>query len=261
MRYNLLKMVQLILSAMDSDEVDSIEDTVESKQVVDVIEVTYNDIVSTIDFPDKWDFFQLQPSLDVTKPTLLSVPDNVGRIEYIQYETEDSGSDNLDYRTIRCSDRFEFLRRMDKLFNTADSPTRLYSYDYLNDDGESFKIQGYNDVQPNYYMTPNNRTIIFDNFDASQGSTIVGARTRCYGMMIPSFVRNDTFVPDLDPRQFTLLLNEAKAQAFIELKQIENTKAEKRAKKGWDFSQRHKDVIDGARIKPWIYDFGRPRVK
>jgi len=34
MKYTLLKMVQLILSAMDSDEVNGISDTVESLQVV-----------------------------------------------------------------------------------------------------------------------------------------------------------------------------------------------------------------------------------
>lgn len=261
MRYTLLKMTQMILSNMDSDEVDSINDTVESKQVVDIIEQTYNDIVSTIDFPDKWDFFQLTPSTDISKPTLLTVPDDVGRIEYIQYDIADTDSDKLDYRTIKCSDRFEFLRRMDKLFNTDDQPSRVYSYNYENDNNETFEIQGYNDTAPNYYMTPDNRTIIFDHFDITQGSTIVGARTRCYGMMIPVFTREDTFIPDLDPRQFSLLYNEAKSQAFIDLKQVENTKAEKRARKAWDYSQRRKDVVDGAHIKPWIYDFGRPRVK
>jgi hypothetical protein len=56
----------------------------------------------------------------------------------------------------------------------------------------------------------------------------------------------DGFTPDLDARQFTLLLNEAKAQAFIELKQQANPKAEKRARRGWIQAQRTKKNIDRA---------------
>lgn len=258
---NLLKMTQLILSSMDGDEVNSIEDTVEASQVVDAIESTYGDIVSTIDFPDMWDFFQLTPSADTSKPTLLRIPDNIARIEYIQYDTSDNTANDLDYREVCPMDRALFVRRMDKLSALDDTTT--YSYSYTNKDNESFTIMGKNNAQPNYYMTPDNRTVIFDNFDISQGSTIIGARTRCYGMCIPAFVRSDSFEIPLDLRQTQLLLNEAKAQCFVDLKQISNNKAEKRAREGWIMSQRHKNDTNASEIKDWKRkaDFGRPRVR
>src|SRR5690606_26701089 len=91
-RYTLLKMTQLILSAMDSDEINSIDDTTEAQQVVDQIETTYNDLASTLDFPDNWDFFELQPSLDMSKPTLMHLPQNVAKIEWLKYDTTEPGS-------------------------------------------------------------------------------------------------------------------------------------------------------------------------
>ncbi len=41
MRRTLLDMVQEILSDMDSDEVESIDDTVEAEQVVSILKSTY----------------------------------------------------------------------------------------------------------------------------------------------------------------------------------------------------------------------------
>ena len=41
MKFTLLEMVQEILSDMDSDEVDSIEDTVEAEQVATIVRSTY----------------------------------------------------------------------------------------------------------------------------------------------------------------------------------------------------------------------------
>ena len=48
------------------------------------------------------------------------------------------------------------------------------------------------------------------------------------------------YVPDLDARQFQLLLQASKAQAFYELKQVENPKAEKKERKNTILAQRTK---------------------
>lgn len=256
MRYNLLRMTQLILSSMDSDEVNSISDTTEAQQVVDILETTYYDLAATLDFPDHWDFFSLEASTDMTKPTLLQLPVNVGRMEWVQYDYADSGDTVRDYKGINSMPREEFFSRMNGLDTNEDN---VYSFNLSVDDW-AFDIRGYNDRNPQWYTTNNDRTILFDNYDSSIGQTIQASRTHCYGMLIPDFDRTDEFVPDLEPRHFTLYFNEAKAQCFADLKQVANQKAEQKARRGWVSAHRKSPTTNPGDIySTWTPNFGRRR--
>lgn len=257
MSMNLLKMTQLILSAMDSEEIDSIGDTTESLQVVDAIESTYNHLISTIDFPDMWDFFELETVNDVTRPTLMRLPENVVKLEWVQYDASEDGQTTRDLIDLYPMERKHFLDRMNTL-DTADADVYQYS---LQVGTGTFDIRGKNDAFPSYYTTNNDRTIIFDNYRADLNQTLVSNKTFCYGMLFPVFIREDTFVPDLEPRHFTLLFNEAKSQCFAELKQVQNVKADERARKSW--VQAHRKSPQTGRVGrqhwDWTYDFGRRR--
>ena len=55
----LLRLVQDILSSLDSDEVNSISDTPESLQVANIVRTTYEDLVSLLDLPEHFSFFEL----------------------------------------------------------------------------------------------------------------------------------------------------------------------------------------------------------
>lgn len=244
MIYNLLKMTQSILSSMDSDEINDINDTVESQQVVDIIEQTYNDICAQIDFPDQWDLFELTPSLDITHPTVMTLPEDVAKMEWLQYDHMEDGSTVRSWRPVLPMARETFFNRMNSL-DSAQS--NIYQFNYLVG-SETFDVRGYNDKQPTYYTTVDNRTLIFDSYMADQGQTLIGNRTKAYGMKIPVFQRINTFVPQFEPRQFTLFFNEAKSQCFSELKQVTNTKAEQRARRGWVYAARKKDNTDASGI-------------
>lgn len=256
MRLTLLKMVQLILSAADSDEVNSISDTTESMQAVDTIESVYYDIIATADMPDHWDLFELQPSGDPSKPTLMVSPENVGKIEWIQYDISESGATTANFRPIRPLSRGEFFLRMNGLdTNNAD----VYQYDYIVDTG-TFNVRGKNNDFPNFYTTTDDNRIIFDNYRADIDTTLVGNKTKAYGMLIPEFLREDDFVPDLAPRQFTLLFNEAKSQFFIDIKQMENGKAEQKARRGWNMIHRKDPKVPKGEIwDTFVTRYGRHR--
>lgn len=253
MRLTLLKMAQQIASSMDSDEFQDIDDSTESRQIVDMIEQAYNDIISTVDFPEHWDLFELEPSLDPDRPTLMYVPERVAKIEWLQYDHTEEHKTDRNWRYVYPMSRGMFLNRMNALDTDRDE---VYQYDYLVD-SETFDIRGWNDRNPAYYTTFDNRTIVFDNYDKDTSQTLVGNRTMGYGMIIPQFIRANDFIPDLEPRQFTLLFNEAKSQAFAELKQVQNAKAERNARRGWVQSQRKKNVTDASDIRGWTPDFGR----
>lgn len=253
MKYNLLKCVQLILSGMSSDEVNSIGDTVESQMVVDALETTYYHIASTVDFPDEWDFFELTASSSDT-PTLMTLPTNVGKVEWIKVDW--STDTKRDVRIVKPVEREVFFDRM----NTLDSAeTDIYQYNITNGNG-SFDVRGYNDRQPGCYTTFDDNTLIFDNFDSTIGSFLTGNRTWCYGMLVPTFTREDSFIPDFEPRQFSLFFEEAKALAFHDIKQIANPKAEQRARRGWSHAHRKEPTVPAGEIyHDFTYSFGRKR--
>lgn len=252
MSYTLLKMVQLILSSMDGDEINSISDTTESQQIVDIIEQTYNDIATTIDFPDEWNFFELEAG-SAAQPTYLKLPDNVGKLEWVKYDFSDTSATVRNWVNCQPIHRTEFFDRMQSLDSSV---SNVYAYNITVGTG-SFDVRGYNDKQPVYYTTVDDKHLIFDNFDISKDQLLVSNKFRCYGNLIPVFTREDNFIPDLEPKQFTLLLNEAKSQAWVDLRQTVNAKADQRAKRGWMQAHRKAPQLPNGEIKSWKPDYGR----
>ena len=227
MKQTLLSMVQKILSSMDSDEVNDIADTVEASQVVDIIEQTYYDIVNHGDFPEHYAFFSLTASGDPTKPVTMTLPDNVASIQWIKYDGEEVKFQPMD-------DFVELSLKMEGS-NVIDYEIELPT--------GNITLNAYNDVQPLKWTTYDDHTILFDGYDASVDTTLQSSKTIGYGQVMPTFTRSNTFIPDLDVKQFSLLFNEAKALAWAELKQSQNVKAERTARRGWIVSQKHKRAV------------------
>src|SRR6185503_3238247 len=111
-KYTLLKMTQLILSSMDSDEINSIGDTTEAQQVVDIIETTFDHLSSTMSLPEHYDLFELDAAADATRPTLMYVPDEVERIVWVQYDNREDGATVRLMRPVYFLEKTEFFRRM-----------------------------------------------------------------------------------------------------------------------------------------------------
>ena len=61
-KMNLLAMTQDILSDMDSDEVNSITESVEALQVAQIIKTTYYNIIDGKDYAFLYELFQMDAS-------------------------------------------------------------------------------------------------------------------------------------------------------------------------------------------------------
>src|ERR1700761_2633261 len=85
MKTTLLDLTQNILSSLDSDEVNSIGDTVESRQVAQIIKNKYYDIVNRVNLPEHDQLIQLDPALDAQTPVLMYVPDGVAELKWLKY--------------------------------------------------------------------------------------------------------------------------------------------------------------------------------
>ena len=206
-RKTLLDMTQNILNAMDSDEVDSIGDTVESLQVAEVIRETYEYITVGLDIPGRAGIIMLDASADVALPNYMTVPSNVERIEWVRYNGEP-----IEYR-----DPLSFVIAV----SGRGTGTEV---DTIN------SLFIYNDRDPTFYTSFDDDTLVFDAYDLETESTLQQSKTLCWGQRSPAFLMEDTFVPTLPLDMFPRLLAEAKAACFVNFKQVSNSSEERRAR-------------------------------
>lgn len=234
----LLSMVQNILSAMDSDEVNSISDTVESLQVAEIVRETYEDLVATLEIPERQALLQLESVSDTTRPNYLRIPDKVRRVEWIRYR-----GNLINYLTPD-----EFIRLVSQ--NTKGTNTKDFN-------GISYLVT--NNKDPKWWTTFNDHYIAFDSYNASTESTLEEINTMCFGSLNYDFVMDDTFIPHLDENMFPLLLSEAKAACFINLKQVSNSKEEQRARRSLTRVQNELSRTSRGNPADRLPDYGRRR--
>jgi hypothetical protein len=85
-KLTVLQATQRILSASNGDEIESISDTEEATRVAYTLRRCFRDIVVEQDLGHLGELVRLeQTGGDTAKPTLLRIPDNVTRIEWINY--------------------------------------------------------------------------------------------------------------------------------------------------------------------------------
>jgi len=90
MKMSILDMVQSVLNSIDSDDVNSIDDTVESKQVAMFVKECYYELIGQREWPFLKDTFSLQGLGDTTRPTYMELDeDDVSKIEWIKYNKKD----------------------------------------------------------------------------------------------------------------------------------------------------------------------------
>jgi hypothetical protein len=204
----LLELVQNILNAMEDDEVNSIGDTVSALQVAEVIKETYEDITVGIEIPGRAGVILLDASVDVDRPTHMTLPADVEKLEWIRYNNKE-----IEYRDPR--------HFVESIKNRVNNDSVLFV------DG----LYILTDRDPQFYTSFDDNTLIFDAYDITEGSTLMQSKTLCWGQKSLNFILEDTFIPPLPVEMFPRLLSEAKAACFINFKQVANNMEERRARR------------------------------
>lgn len=277
----LLEMVQETMSAMSSDEVNSISDTSESLQVATIFKRKYYDIVSRGDLPEHNQLFQLNPSLSALQPVLMFIPEGIGRVEWIKYfnsnpngdsngfESQDNEINMIPENNTTSTEQFgpgyQFVTMVPitqfmELTNFDPSQPNIDSYtfaDTSNNFPGNYTFYYQTDRQPTYCCILSNFYVLFDAYDNTQDSTLQGSKSQCFGQVVPDFKMVDSFIPDLDAQQFPLLINEAKALAFYELKQQPHAIANQEVKRQWSTVQKNKSLNNKPNYFEQTPNFGR----
>lgn len=249
-----LDMTQNILSAMNSDAVNSISDTTESMQVARIIQNKYYDILTRGNLPEQQVLLQFTASGDADKPVLMYVPAGVTRIDWVKYfDANTDTATTPGYKYVTGLSIAQFIDMINS-FNPEDDNVESFNF---TEGGSDFIFYYKTDRQPCYYTVIENRFIIFDSYNVDLDTTLQESKTEVFGLKVTPFVLSDTHVPDMNDTKFSLLLNEAKALAFYELKQVPHQKAEQEIKRQWSSIQKDKAVSNKPSHFDQLPDFGR----
>lgn len=213
-KMTLLDMVQDILASMNSDEVNSITDTVESEQVAREIRTAFYEILSNLREPHQHVLRKLEAVSDINKPTHLKIPEAMNGIECYSYDIRVKDSDKVYWRDLTYLPPEDFLVL-----------TGTYREDSAAQEVEDFngvKILVLNNEDPIYYTSFDETYVITNAFDSDKDDTLIEDKTRVLGYELPTFSLTDSFIPPIPATKFPLLLSEAKQACFINFKQVSN---------------------------------------
>ena len=210
MQTTLLEMTQEILSGMDSDEVNSLNDTIEAASVAKVIKRAYKSIATKNDLVAAKTLFQFDSSTDIDFPTHVTKPDYIHSIEWVKYDVRESDSVPNIYKEVYWMDPEEFLYHAQA---NTDSP---YRKEVILDSG--VKIWVWNSRAPTYYTSFDDHTFIFDAYNINIEDTIQTSKTAGYGQRTLDLVVDDLTVIDLPEHLMDALYSKAEAMCWSKWK-------------------------------------------
>lgn len=85
----LLQIVQEILADMGSDNVNSINDTIEAYDVARIVASTYRELVDYYNVPYEYTLFTLESVGNPDRPTVMKLPSKIAHVEWIKYGSLD----------------------------------------------------------------------------------------------------------------------------------------------------------------------------
>lgn len=223
MKMTLLQIVQSILNDMDSEDVNSINDSMEATQVASIVRDTFYNITSTRNVPEHQELIKLTALSDTNFPTHFEYPTNTKQIFKVWYKNSDGN-----YREIYHVNPLDFLSKTDGIQT---------DYVSVNDKVAGTQLRIANDRDPSYYTSFDDKHLVFNSYNADTESTLQESKVRAYGSKVPVFTLSDGFTPDLDIDMFPYLLAESKSVAMSLMKGQPDPKIEQHARRQKSYIQ------------------------
>jgi len=225
MKRTLLQIVQNILSDMDSEDVNSISDSIEAEQIASVVRDVYYNMVSTRMIPEHQELVKLVSLSNSTRPTHFQVPDSVKRIDFIRYNV--STTSDTEFKEIQYIEPLLFLT----LHQDGTNVDTVY------DVNGNTPLLIRNDQMPTYYTSFDDLHIVMDSYKSDTDQILAENKTQALGHKIPTFTISDNFTPDLDEVLFPYLIAESKSTCFSLFKSGVDQKIEQAARRQKSYMQ------------------------
>jgi len=225
MKYTLLEMVQSILSDMDSDEVNSIDETVESEQVVRIIKDTFLNMMATRNWPLNKGFITFDAPSSAQVPTKLGIPEGVTELINFTYDKVKEGETRSRYEPVYYLHPDEFFSKT----NGRNSDNANVDRQVVGEGIGTVLIM--TDRAPSYWTSFDDEYIVLDAYDSTVDSTLQPSKVQSLAYKVPTWSSTDTFIPELPDEGFALLLEDSRSAAMLKLKQMPDQKAEQRSQR------------------------------
>lgn len=221
-KMTLLEITNDILNDMVSDKVNSIDDTVESEEVAQIVKSCYYEMVSNRNWPHTKKLMQLTALGDTAKPNYLKIPDSVKELINFRYDKISVSNPKVALEDIIYKEPDAFLRYVSVRNSTLSDVQTVVDF-------SGSKLLILNDQAPTYWTSFDDTHLVTDSFDSAVDSTLQSSKSQCLVYYEPVWETLDTFIPDLPVDAFSALVEEAKSTAFLTIKQVANQKAEQKA--------------------------------
>jgi hypothetical protein len=245
-KMTLLEMVQDVLNDMDSDEVNSISDTVEATQIANICRSVYYDVITTVDLPEHAELMTVTGLSNSAKPNFMDA-NSITEIKELRYNVSETLGE-LEYKLIDYVPPDEFVQRIVTRDTTA---TEVI---IVQDPTSNISLPIINNKMPDYYTSFDDRYLCFDSYKSTVDTTLQTSKTMVLGIKIPSFTMVDSAVPDMDDTIFPYYLAEVKSRALSLLKGGPDPKVEQFARKHRYFQRNNRWKTGEQRI---LNDYGR----
>lgn len=227
MKMTLIEMVQRILEAIDGQMINSIEDTREAVQVANCIKEEYYHLLYTREIKTRNNICYVDSLSDTTHPTYFKFRDDICSIDMFKYYDKDTER----YIDLKWKEPEQFIEDSLNICPTViDEETGETNVETC-EDFSGIEIKYYNDRCPRYFTSFDDTYIVCDAYNKKKEDTLEQANVVMYGIKLPTFKVEDTFVPDLAPQHFGALLSKARVKAMYELNreydQMEDNKGTK----------------------------------
>lgn len=247
-KMTLLEIVQDVLNDMDSDEVNSISDTVEATQIANICRSVYYDVITTVDLPEHTELMTVSGLSNSSRPNYMDA-NSVTEIKELRYNVSET-SGELEYKLIDYVPPDEFIQ---KIVTRDTSQTEVI---IVTDPTNGISLPILNNKMPDYYTSFDDRYLCFDSHDSSIDTTLQTSKTMVLGVKLPSFTMVDGATPDMDDTIFPYYLSEVKSRALSLLKGGPDAKVEQFARKHRYFQRNNRWKTGEQRI---LNDYGRRR--
>lgn len=221
MKLTLLEIVQDIMNDMDGDNVNSINDTIESQQVAQIVKTTYLEMLANRNWPHMHTAFNCSSLSDLDYPTCLRIPDNIKEVKWIRYNKRTSTDTKDKYEEIT------YLQPEDFFDHCSHRDSSASNMQIVKLNGVRINIR--NDQAPQYWTSFDDSVLIMDSWDSAVDSVLQESKNSCWGVRNPDWAGLDSSIPELPAEAFPALVEEAKSTAFYVLRQVANEKAEQKA--------------------------------
>jgi len=204
----LLEIVQDILSDADSDNVNSIQDTVEAEQCARVVRDVHDQIVDGHDL----EYTQSIKALTATgasTPNVMERPSGFHSLEFIKYDKRTATGNPQNFEYVDYLEVDDFLELVHSR-STSDSDTDGITLD------SGLVIPVKNDKAPQYYtiMDSGSTEIVFDSYNSDLETNLQASKSLAYGTVRPTLTLSDTATMTLPEHLETLVKREARAIFF-----------------------------------------------